>query len=354
MNEARADSGGDRSFAERISDEIRQEAQGRGDDYVHENYEDAVILLKSAANRYDELTARDSQSERHGREVAKAEAELREREAAWKAWSRLAEERSHAADLAEDRRFEAVAQNGDGPTIRHRSEPLVATVYAAPHEIRDEEHVAIYGGKDALLIATTGPANEDASHDRAQKLVNDPEFCRIVSDTFPETKDAIGTGTCGGPGDYSFADRMAALARDGAADQPEVVLFGPVAERMTLATALAASQSIQNSLAPVPPERVHQPAKDFRDLSQAERLQDAQMNAGAKTIAAIDAVIDRKYGAASPEASKMKHAAREAVAQMLEQGTRIAVPRVRETEWQRGAEAEQARANERSDRERNR
>lgn len=353
MNEARADSGGDRSVEEGIADEIRQEARGRSDDYVRENYEDAVILLKSAASRYDELTARDSKSERHGREVAKAEAELREREAAWKAWATLAEERSHAADLAEVRGFEAVAQNGDGPTVRHRSEPLVPTVYAAPYEIRDDEHVAIYGGKDALLIATTGPANEDASHDRALKLVNDPEFRRIVSDAFPEAKDAIGTGTCGGPGDYSFADRMAALARDGAANQPEVVLFGPVAERMKLATALAASQSIQNGLAPLPPERVHQP-KDFRELSQTERLQDAQMNAGAKTIAAIDAAIDRTYGAASPEASKMKHAAREAVAQTLEQGTRIAVPRVRGTEWQRGVEAEQARANERGDRERNR
>lgn len=95
-------------------------------------------------------------------------------------------------------------------------------------------------------------------------------------------------------------------------------------------------------------------ARDFRQLSQAEQLRDSRMNAGAKVIAAIDAAIDRKYGASTPAADTMKRAARESVAQSIEQGRRIAVPRVREAERQQNTAMEQTRAAGRLEPERDR
>src|SRR3546814_12453788 len=63
---------------------------------------------------------------------------------------------------------------------------------------------------------------------------------------------------------------------------------------------------------------------NFRQLTQAERLQDARMNPAAKQVAAIDAAIEQKYGADSPEAARMKVAAREAIAQTLARGAFVA------------------------------
>src|SRR3546814_6518894 len=48
------------------------------------------------------------------------------------------------------------------------------------------------------------------------------------------------------------------------------------------------------------------------------------MNPAAKQVAAIDAAIEQKYGADSPEAARMKVAAREAIAQTLERGAFVA------------------------------
>src|SRR3546814_17882473 len=73
-------------------------------------------------------------------------------------------------------------------------------------------------------------------------------------------------------------------------------------------------------------------ARNFRQLSQAERLREDGMQAGAKMVAAIDAAIDRKYGPATLAADKMKRAARESDAQKMERGGRIAVSRAREAE----------------------
>src|SRR3546814_146030 len=87
-------------------------------------------------------------------------------------------------------------------------------------------------------------------------------------------------------------------------------------------------------------------ARNFRQLSQAERLRDDGMKAGAKMVAAIDAAIDRKYGPATLAADKMKRAARESVAQTLERGGRIAVPRAREADQQKEASVEQARTSQ--------
>lgn len=95
-------------------------------------------------------------------------------------------------------------------------------------------------------------------------------------------------------------------------------------------------------------------ARSFRQLSQTERLQDSRMNAGAKTVAALDAAIDRKYGASTPEAHRMKRAARESVAQTLERGGPIRVPRVREDDRKREDAREQGRTQDRDAKERDR
>lgn len=95
-------------------------------------------------------------------------------------------------------------------------------------------------------------------------------------------------------------------------------------------------------------------ARSFRQLSQSERLQDSRMNAGAKTVAALDAAIERKYGASTPEAHRMKRAARESVAQTLERGGPIRVPRVREDDRKREDAREQGRTQDRDAKERDR
>src|SRR3546814_16615041 len=84
-------------------------------------------------------------------------------------------------------------------------------------------------------------------------------------------------------------------------------------------------------------------ARNFRQLSQAERLRDDGMKAGAKMVAAIDAAIDRKYGPATLTAAKMTRAARESVAPTLDRGGRIAVPRARDAASPTEAMVEQSR-----------
>src|SRR3546814_8004827 len=83
---------------------------------------------------------------------------------------------------------------------------------------------------------------------------------------------------------------------------------------------------------------------NFRQMTQAERLQDARMNPAAKQVAAIDAAIEQKYGADSPEAARMKVAAREAIAQTLERGVDVSAPLAREVEKPRGEKRDQQKA----------
>jgi hypothetical protein len=73
-------------------------------------------------------------------------------------------------------------------------------------------------------------------------------------------------------------------------------------------------------------------AQRFRASTQAERLRDPQLNAGAKIIAAADALIDGKYQPGSVEHTRMKDAAREAVAQTIERGGELRAPRARAAE----------------------
>lgn len=91
-------------------------------------------------------------------------------------------------------------------------------------------------------------------------------------------------------------------------------------------------------------DRDRQVAADFRQMTQAERLQDKSTNPGAKQVAAMEAAIDKKYGHATPEAARMKVAAREAVAQTLERGGEVRTPRVREVEQHRDETRDQNRA----------
>ncbi|ODU68801.1 MAG: hypothetical protein ABT11_15260 [Novosphingobium sp. SCN 66-18] len=226
------------------------------------------------------------------------------------------------------------ADDKNAETEQGRSEKLVAIDYAPTPAMRDHEQVAIYAGKDAYLVAMTGPASDPASHDRASRLVNDSDFRRMVNNAVPEAQDLIGKGTHNEyqGGSSAYPERMAALARGGAADRTEVVIYGDADREKVLALAMAESESIQNSLAPAPHDRARQLNADFRGMSQDERLQDTRTNSAAKQIAAMDAMIDRKYGHGTPEADRMKDAAREAVAQTLESGKDIRAPRLRSAE----------------------
>jgi hypothetical protein len=104
------------------------------------------------------------------------------------------------------------------------------------------------------------------------------------------------------------------------------------------------SDRSNGALDPARQDRDRQVARDFRQMTQAERLQDKSTNAAAKQVAAMDAAIDQKYGRATPEAARMKAAAREAVAQTLERGGQVHAPRVREVEQRRDETRDQHRA----------
>lgn len=95
------------------------------------------------------------------------------------------------------------------------------------------------------------------------------------------------------------------------------------------------SEKSDGSRDPARQERDRQIATQFREFTQSERLNDKRLNPAAKQVAAMDAAIDRKYGRATPEAARMKTAAREAVAQTLERGNQVRAPRVRDVEQQR-------------------
>ncbi|QHD70851.1 hypothetical protein GS397_27510 (plasmid) [Sphingobium yanoikuyae] len=104
------------------------------------------------------------------------------------------------------------------------------------------------------------------------------------------------------------------------------------------------SDRSNGALDPARQDRDRQVARDFRQMTQAERLQDKSTNPAAKQVAAMDAAIDQKYGRATPEAARMKAAAREAVAQTLERGGQVRAPRVREVEQRRDETRDQHRA----------
>lgn len=104
------------------------------------------------------------------------------------------------------------------------------------------------------------------------------------------------------------------------------------------------SDRSNGALDPARQDRDRQVARDFRQMTQAERLQDKSTNPAAKQVAAMDAAIDQKYGRATPEAARMKAAAREAVAQTLERGGQVRAPRMREVEQRRDETRDQHRA----------
>lgn len=416
MNTERAGGGDDRSLEERIANEVRREAEGRSDDYVHANYEDAADLMRSAANRYDELYSQDQKSERQNREIEKVGAELREREAAWKAWSNLAEERNVASDLAEDRRLEALERNRDmgeapqQPQDRQLAERSVVNMAdsnersgfwsslvdrlrggqergPAPPPTREAANLTEPPKPPPPPVARPAlepyvPSNRElpkppegfrkpsgAALDMAIEAVSaragiDPAEAKGVARSFSgadwnwhfadssnersrgresvekaiaDMKDFAGKSRAHAELASSIADnRYYDLARVGQwyvkRDERDPALVRELVDQKLLHSfdSSRASSDTPKGAERRDPDR--EVARGFRQLSQAERLQDSRMNAGAKAVAAIDAAIERKYGAATPEADKMKRAAREAVAQTLESGEGIRAPRLRATE----------------------
>lgn len=95
-------------------------------------------------------------------------------------------------------------------------------------------------------------------------------------------------------------------------------------------------------------------ADHFRESNQAQQLADPRTNGAAKTVAALDALINEKFGATSAEAAQLKGAVRHSVAQTLDQGREIPPPLLRaaEPEQQRSPGEQQKRAPEPQDRDR--
>lgn len=413
MNTERTGGDGDRSLEGRVANEVRREAKGRSDDYVYANYEEAADLMRSAANRYDELHSLDRKSERHSREIEKVGAELREREAAWKAWSDLAEERNLAAQLAEDRRVEALERDEDvreaprsaqdrqlaersvvnmadsnersgfwsslvdrlrggqerspappparetanvteppkpppPPVVRPALEPYVRSErelpkppegFRKPSDAALDKAIEVVSARAAIDPAEAKEVARsfsradwnwhfaDSSNERSRGRES-------VEKTIADMKDFAGKSRAHAEIASSIADnRYYDLARVGQwyvkRDERDPALVRELVDQKLLHsfdTSRASSDAPKGAERRDPDREM---ARDFRQLSQAERLQDGRMNAGAKAVAAIDAAIERKYGAATPEADKMKRAAREAVAQTLESGQGVRTPRLR-------------------------
>ncbi len=95
-------------------------------------------------------------------------------------------------------------------------------------------------------------------------------------------------------------------------------------------------------------EADRQIAADFRRATQPERLADPRLNVGAKIVAAADAAIEARFGVTTPEALRLKDAAREAVAQNLGRGVELSAPRLQAADRQ--FDAELARQDARVDR----
>jgi hypothetical protein len=95
-------------------------------------------------------------------------------------------------------------------------------------------------------------------------------------------------------------------------------------------------------------------ADHFRESNQAQQLADPRTNGAAKTVAALDAIINQKFGETSAQAAQLKGAVRHSVEQTLDQGREIPPPRLRaaEPEQQRIQAEQQTRAPEPQDRDR--
>lgn len=72
----------------------------------------------------------------------------------------------------------------------------------------------------------------------------------------------------------------------------------------------------------------HQALADrFRNSSQAERVQDSQLNAAAKVLAHTSGVIDAAYGPDTAKAANLRAAALERIAGAIERGAQFTVPK---------------------------
>jgi hypothetical protein len=118
---------------------------------------------------------------------------------------------------------------------------------------------------------------------------------------------------------------------------------GPKPEERSDGSRSAATQPVERSS-----------GDHFRDSNQAQQLADPRTNGAAKTVAALDALINQKFGATSVQAAQLKGAVRHSVAQTLDQGREIAAPRLRaaEPEQQRIPSEQQTRTPEPHERDR--
>lgn len=445
MNQERTDQESHKAFVDIITNEIRREAEGRSDEFVYHNYEDAAHLLRTASNRLDDLTSMTNGSERQDREIVRAETILWQREAEWKAWADLAEERNQAADLAEDRKLEAFNRDGDmheaprTPQDRQLAERSAANM--APSEQRGGFWSGLVnrlrGNQEQNPVSPPAPSAPSPARDTVSMAVPptpptppvvDPELSAYIRSfrEIPEPPEGfrrpsnaaldkaievvsvragiepaevkeVARSFSSADWNWRFSDssRERSQGRESVEKAMEDMkeFAGKSPAHAEIASSIADNRyydlarvgqwyveredrdpslvrelmdqkllhSFDTGRAPgdTPkgaergdPDRAI--ARDFRQLSQAERLQDDRMSTGAKVVAAIDAAIERKYGEGAPEMARLKLAAREWVAQSLERGTHLTVPRVREVERQRDAGPEQARSNDRNDRDRDR
>ena len=84
-------------------------------------------------------------------------------------------------------------------------------------------------------------------------------------------------------------------------------------------------------------------ADRFRHSSQAERVQDPQLNAAAKVLAHTNGVIDAAYGPDTAKGASSRAAALEKIAKAIERGAQFSTPKTMQPAREQTRESERMR-----------
>jgi antirestriction protein ArdC/phage/plasmid primase-like uncharacterized protein len=100
---------------------------------------------------------------------------------------------------------------GAVPSVQRNSAELVTLATVDRDTLPDTPYVAIYAAEDPELVLVTGPAHDQASHDRAAALVANDQFRHVVWLHVPDAGHAIGVGKNLTADSSDFAAQVTAL-----------------------------------------------------------------------------------------------------------------------------------------------
>lgn len=159
----------------------------------------------------------------------------------------LEQERSAAGMSGDDAMSRDLAQ-------RLKDSTLTPGEYTTSEAMRSYKHVAIYAGKEAMLVMVVGPAEDKDSHEVANRLISNDAFKAIAGNYAPDAKAHLGVGIyADGLAGTRFPEQMTALVskpsgqvEHGGEDGPLVAAIPGTGQRdKAFAVALATSVSVE-------------------------------------------------------------------------------------------------------------